>query len=81
MKILLMSPTFCKQQSEQTFIESLTKIHAYKDIKAMGSHYLLELSNTFNRQTVDQLNKLFDHWGIDPSPLVTLAELAEADTQ
>jgi len=80
MKILLMSPDFSKQQSEQSFLESLSKIHAYKDIKVMGSHYLLELNNSFNQQTVEQLKKLFEHWAIDPSPLVTLAELAEADT-
>jgi len=81
MKILMITPSYSDHKSEELFLNALQKVDAYKDIKTMGSHYLLELKNTFDMQTVSQLHQLFTAWDIDRSPLSTLAELAISDTE
>jgi|GEM_PF-747508 len=80
MKILIISPSYNDNKSEHDFFNALQQVHAYKDNKVMGSHYLLELSKDFDMNTVKQLQQLFNVWQIDPSPLTTLAELASADS-
>jgi len=81
MKILIITPSYNEDKSEQNFLNALQKVYAYKDLKTMGAHYLLELEKTFNMQTVNQLNQLFTEWNIDRSPLSTLEELAISEDE
>jgi len=77
----MITPSYSEHKSEELFLSALKKVHAYKNFKTMGAHYLLELENTFDMQTVSQLNQLFTAWEIDRSPLSTLAELAISDSE
>jgi hypothetical protein len=81
MKILFISPTFANKKDEADFFEALQKVPGYKNIEEMGGHFLLELDNNLlERETVIQLASFFDRWGINKSPLETLAQMIDVET-
>ena len=79
MKILLQAPSFSAEKLEEQFFEAVYDIPAYKSIKPMGSHFLLEVDNELDNQTIPKLFALFDAWDIDKSPLESLSQLVDID--
>jgi len=79
MKILLQAPSFSAEQSKEQFFETVYDIPAYKSIKPMGSHFLLEVDNELENETIPKIFALFDDWNIDKSPLEALSQLVGMD--
>jgi len=78
MKILFISPDLSKESDKAEFFKGLDAVRGYKNIEAMGGHFLLELDNSaLSREMVIGLVTLFDRWKIHKSPLEALAQMLE----
>jgi len=75
MKILSITPSFSDKDVERSFYDAIVKLPAYSSIKLIDCHFLLELDNELMYETIAPLTALYDHWGIDKSPLDTLNEM------
>lgn len=75
MKILFKKPIVNTQEKEKEFLLALAKVPSYLNVEAMGNHFLLALDNSLGIATIQQLFVLFEHWGIDKSPLESFNQL------